>query len=84
MATAEPATTASGAKMAGDEEKGLYRTQTGITMSPELFEKLYLAPKVPQLGDYNRRFANPTALGFVGWVARVYPNPSMTLSKVLT
>ena len=52
--------------MVGDEEKGLHRTQTGVTMSPELFEKLYLTPKVPHVGDYNRRFANPTALGFVG------------------
>jgi hypothetical protein len=66
MATAEPSTATNGIRMAGDEEKGLYRTQTGVTMSPELFEKLYLTPKVPQVGDYNRRFANPTALGFVG------------------
>ena len=74
-----------------DEEKGLTRTTTGVTMSPELFEKvrevlrplywnvysvfnsaltdraqLYLTPKVPHVGDYNKRFANPTALGFVG------------------
>ncbi len=69
MAT-PPATEAgtNGIRVVGDEEKGLYRTQTGITMSPELFEKLYLTPKVPHVGDYNRRFANPTALGFVGWV----------------
>ncbi len=68
MATAapEPAATNGGIRVVGDEEKGLYRTQTGVTMSPELFEKLYLTPKVPHVGDYNRRFANPTALGFVG------------------
>jgi len=79
-----------------DEEKGLNRTTTGVTMSPELFEKvtscfarrggpppplrareprltsrvqLYLTPKVPHVGDYNKRFANPTALGFVGSVS---------------
>ncbi|KAI0390597.1 GPR1/FUN34/yaaH family-domain-containing protein [Xylariaceae sp. FL0594] len=51
-----------------DEEKGLHRTPTGVTMSPELFEKLYLSPKVPRAGDYNKRFANPTALGFIGFV----------------
>ncbi len=51
-----------------DEEKGLHRTATAVTMSPELFEKLYLTPKVPVAGDYNKRFANPTALGFVGCV----------------
>ncbi|KAI1174452.1 GPR1/FUN34/yaaH family-domain-containing protein [Nemania sp. FL0916] len=51
-----------------DEEKGLHRTATGVTMSPELFEKLYLSPKVPRTGDYHKRFANPTALGFIGFV----------------
>ncbi|KAI0421870.1 GPR1/FUN34/yaaH family-domain-containing protein [Xylaria grammica] len=51
-----------------DEEKGLHRTPTGVTMSPELFEKLYLTPKVPRAGDYNKRFANPTPLGFIGFV----------------
>jgi hypothetical protein len=78
MATDESAKMASGSRMAGDEEKGLYKTQTGVTMSPELFEKLYLTPKVPQVGDYNKRFANPTALGFVGWVTLVYSDPSRT------
>ncbi|KAK2609484.1 hypothetical protein N8I77_002981 [Diaporthe amygdali] len=51
-----------------DEEKGhIHRTTTGVTISPELFEKLYFSPKTPHVGDYNRRFANPTALGFVGF-----------------
>lgn len=50
-----------------DEEKGhIHRTTTGVTISPELFEKLYFSPKTPHVGDYNRRFANPTALGFLG------------------
>jgi len=39
-----------------------------VSMSPELFEKLYLTPKVPHAGDNIRRFANPTPLGFVGFV----------------
>lgn len=55
-----------GIRSVHDEEKGLHRTATGVTMSPELFEKLYLTPKVPHVGDYNKRFANPTALGLVG------------------
>lgn len=68
MATTEPINAAKNGDIRAvhDEEKGLYRTTTGVTMSPELFEKLYLTPKVPHVGDYNRRFANPTALGFVG------------------
>ncbi|KAI0871131.1 GPR1/FUN34/yaaH family-domain-containing protein [Hypoxylon argillaceum] len=51
-----------------DIEKGLHRTDTAVTMPPELFEKLYLTPKVPHTGDYNHRFANPTALGLMGFV----------------
>ncbi|KAI1391648.1 GPR1/FUN34/yaaH family-domain-containing protein [Hypoxylon trugodes] len=55
-----------------DEEKGLHRTETTVTMPPELFEKLYLTPKVPQVGDYNKRFANPTPLGIVGFVISTF------------
>ncbi|KAI0190716.1 GPR1/FUN34/yaaH family-domain-containing protein [Xylaria flabelliformis] len=61
-----------------DIEKGLHRTETSVTMPPELFEKLYLTPKVPHVGDYNLRFANPTALGFVGFVISTF-----TFSMVL-
>ena len=58
----------------------LSKTQTlgGMTISPELFEKLYLTPKVPHVGDYNKRFANPTPLGFVGFVISTF-----TFSMVL-
>ncbi|KAI0104246.1 GPR1/FUN34/yaaH family-domain-containing protein [Nemania sp. FL0031] len=61
-----------------DIEKGLHRTDTTVTMPPELFEKLYLTPKVPHVGDYNQRFANPTALGFMGFVISTF-----TFSMVL-
>ncbi|KAI2613420.1 GPR1/FUN34/yaaH family-domain-containing protein [Hypoxylon sp. NC1633] len=61
-----------------DEEKGLHRSETSVTMPPELFEKLYLTPKVPHVGDYNKRFANPTPLGIVGFVISTYTF-SMTL-----
>ncbi|KAI1180968.1 GPR1/FUN34/yaaH family-domain-containing protein [Nemania sp. FL0916] len=61
-----------------DVEKGLHRTDTTVTMPPELFEKLYLTPKVPQVGDYKQRFANPTALGFLGFVISTF-----TFSMVL-
>jgi len=46
---------------AGANGLNLTQTQTigGMTISPELFEKLYLTPKVPRVGDYNKRFANP-------------------------
>ncbi|KAK3367241.1 GPR1/FUN34/yaaH family-domain-containing protein [Lasiosphaeria ovina] len=71
-ASSEAIRPGNGATSHHDEEKGLYRTATGVTMSPELFEKLYLTPKVPHVGDYNRRFANPTALGFVGFVISTF------------
>jgi len=47
-------------------------------MSPELFEKLYLTPKTPRVGDNVKRFANPTPMGFVGFVIS-----TMTFSMVL-
>ncbi|KAK5939421.1 hypothetical protein PMZ80_008725 [Knufia obscura] len=49
-----------------------------VTISPELFEKLYLTPKVPHAGDNIKRFANPTPLGFVGFVIS-----TMTFSMVM-
>ena len=63
-----------------DIEKGrgndldLTKTQTisGMTISPELFEKLYLTPKTPHAGDNIKRFANPTPLGFVGFVISTF------------
>lgn len=56
-------------------------TQTvsnAYTISPELFEKLYLTPKVPRAGDAAKRYANATPLGFVGFVIS-----AMTFSMVL-
>jgi len=55
-----------------DDDMGPYLTQIktsgGLTISPELFEKLYLTPKVAQVGDFRKRFANPTPLGLMGFV----------------
>lgn len=39
---------------------------------PELFEKLYLTPKVPHVGDAYKRYANPTPMGFVGFVISTF------------
>ncbi|USW56156.1 Putative acetate transporter GPR1/FUN34/SatP family [Septoria linicola] len=54
----------------------LTHQNTGISISPELFEKLYLQPKVPQLG--RSRFANPTPMGLTGFVISTF-----TFSMVL-
>ncbi|KAK5132593.1 hypothetical protein LTR08_008792 [Meristemomyces frigidus] len=47
-------------------------TSGGMTISPELFEKLYLTPKVPHVGDNYKRFANPTPMGLVGFVISTF------------
>lgn len=48
------------------KEAPLAHTTTNISMTPELFEKLYLSPKVPHALDHAARFANATPLGFLG------------------
>ena len=48
-----------------EKEPQLTHTTTNISLSPELFEKLYLAPKVPQAENAGR-YANATPLGFLG------------------
>lgn len=50
-----------------DSKNELSRTVTQLTITPEMFEKLYLTPKTPRVGDNVRRFANPTPLGFIGY-----------------
>jgi len=57
----------------------LSQTQTGVTISPELFEKLYLTPKTPHIGDANKRFANPTPMGFVGFVISTFTFSMVTM-----
>ena len=42
------------------------KSSGGMTISPELFEKLYLTPKTASTGDFRKRFANPTPLGLMG------------------
>ena len=39
-----------------------FRSAASIAMSPELFEKLYLAPENRVHGDLRRTFANPTPM----------------------
>jgi len=46
----------------------LTHTTTNISMTPEMFEKLYLTPKTPHAVDHAGRFANAAPLGFLGYV----------------
>lgn len=50
-----------------NQQPGLAHTSTNISLSPELFEKLYLAPKVPHAAENVGKFANATPLGFLGY-----------------
>ena len=52
--------------MGGDESSGAalnrVRTAGSVSMSPELFEKLYLSPENRVKGDLRKTFGNPTPM----------------------
>jgi hypothetical protein len=47
-------------------------SHNGMTISPELFEKLYLTPKTPRHGNNVQRFANAVPMGFTGFVISTF------------
>lgn len=47
------------------------RRTASVSLSPELFEKLYLAPHTTVKGDLRRTFANPTPLYVGFWTLTV-------------
>lgn len=61
-----------------DKGTPLTHTTTNISLSPELFEKLYLSPKIPHSVSHATRYANATPLGFLGFVISTF-----TFSMVL-
>ncbi|KAI1265500.1 GPR1/FUN34/yaaH family-domain-containing protein [Xylariaceae sp. FL1019] len=63
------------------EKGGLTKTETNnnVSIPPELFEKLYLTPKPPHPSPNIRKFANPTPLGFVGFVISTFTFSSILL-----
>ncbi len=44
-----------------------------MSLSPELFERLYLAPQQRVAGDLRKTFANPTPLGVLGFSVGLFP-----------
>ncbi|KAL5421903.1 hypothetical protein PMIN04_005146 [Paraphaeosphaeria minitans] len=56
----------------------LSHTTTNISLSPEQFERLYLAPKVPHASQNAAKYANAVPLGFLGFVISTF-----TFSMVL-
>ncbi|KAL1874885.1 hypothetical protein Daus18300_003426 [Diaporthe australafricana] len=49
------------------------RTNGAVSISAELFEKLYLAPKTDVSGQLRRTFGNPTPIGLVGFLLALTP-----------
>jgi len=49
------------------------RSSNTVTMSPELFEKLYLQPMGSVKGDLRKTFGNPTPLGLIGFAVALTP-----------
>ncbi|KAF2196031.1 hypothetical protein GQ43DRAFT_281485 [Delitschia confertaspora ATCC 74209] len=58
-----------------DSNDALHRMRTAgsISISPELFEKLYLNPQSRVKGDLRKKFANPTPVGLTGFLVCVTP-----------
>ncbi|KAH9876845.1 hypothetical protein IAQ61_002206 [Plenodomus lingam] len=49
------------------------RPAGSISMSPEMFEKLYLSPQNEVKGDLRKTFGNPTPLGIIGFLLALTP-----------
>lgn len=64
-----------------DSKPHLSHATTNISLSPELFEKLYLQPKVPHASENVKKYANATPLGFLGYI--VSPSPSLKLRLII-
>lgn len=58
-----------------DADTALRKIQTSgsISISPELFEKIYLSPQNKVAGDLRKTFGNPTPLALVGFLLSLSP-----------
>lgn len=58
-----------------EPDDALKRIQTAgsISISPELFEKIYLSPQNQVKGDLRKTFGNPTPLALVGFLLSLTP-----------
>lgn len=55
------------------EEKLRYELAKTVTLTPELYERLFLSPKTQVAGDLRSRFGNPTPVGVLGFTIAVTP-----------
>ncbi|KAL3428203.1 GPR1/FUN34/YaaH-class plasma membrane protein [Phlyctema vagabunda] len=51
----------------------LRSTRTNLTLTPEMFEKLYLSPKNSVAGELRKTFGNPTPIALIGLVLAITP-----------
>lgn len=56
-----------------DEALNKLRTANSLTISPELFEKIYLNPQNQVKGDLRNTFGNPTPLALLGFLLSLSP-----------
>lgn len=56
-----------------EEALSRVKSYNTISMSPELFEKLYLQPLGKVKGDLRTTFGNPTPLGLIGFCVGLMP-----------
>lgn len=59
--------------MASDEALSKIKTAGSISISPELFEKIYLSPQNQVKGDLRKTFGNPTPVALVGFLLSLTP-----------
>ncbi|KAL9131549.1 MAG: hypothetical protein Q9217_000563 [Psora testacea] len=56
-----------------DEALDKIRTANSVTLTPELFEKIYLNPQNSVKGDLRQTFGNPTPLALLGFLLSLSP-----------
>ncbi|MCJ1374348.1 hypothetical protein MMC20_005580 [Loxospora ochrophaea] len=59
--------------VSSDQALRRIRTAGSISISPELFEKIYLSPQNNVKGDLRRTFGNPTPLALLGFLLSLTP-----------
>ncbi|KAL9132392.1 MAG: hypothetical protein Q9175_006434 [Cornicularia normoerica] len=62
-----------GRDVPSDEAINKIRTANSVTISPELFEKIYLNPQNAVKGELRNTFANPTPLALLGFLLSLSP-----------
>ncbi|VZI13341.1 unnamed protein product [Fusarium fujikuroi] len=69
----KPSSNSSDPEVGHHEALHAIRSAASISMSPELFEKLYLAPPNAVKGDLRKTFGNPTPLALAGFLLALMP-----------